>query len=91
MVVDYCHLKSNTIPDVYPLPLVDHFLGELKGSTVFTKLDLVGAYQLLQVTNSYEHLTAFKTQFGMYEAMVIRNGLRNAPAVIPILSKWSTS
>ena len=81
MVVDYRHLNSNTIPDVYPLPLVDQFLGELKGSTVFTKLDLVGAYQLLRVSEGYEHLTAFRTQYGMYESLVVRDGLRNAPAV----------
>ena len=36
MVVFYRHLNSNTIPDVSPLPLVDQFLSELKGSAVFS-------------------------------------------------------
>ena len=81
MVVDYRRLNEGTIPDVYPLPLIDQITNELSGAKYFTKLDLVGAYQLLRVAEGYEHLTAFRTQYGMYESLVVRDGLRNAPAV----------
>ena len=47
----------------------------------FTKLDLVGACQLLRIADGYEYLMAFRTQYGMYKSLVVRDGLRNAPAV----------
>ena len=81
MVVDYRHLNSNTINDSYPLPLINQITNELAKARFFTKLDLVGAYQLLRVKEGFEHLTAFRTQYGMYESLVVRDGLRNAPAV----------
>ena len=33
------------------------------------------------MAKGFEHLTAFRTQYGMYESLVVRDGLRNAPAV----------
>ena len=48
---------------MYPLLLVNQFLSELRISNVLTKLDIVGAYQLMQVTEDYEYLTAFRTRF----------------------------
>ena len=81
MVVDYRRLNEATIPDVYPLPLISQLTNELSKAKFFSKLDLVGAYQLLRILEGYEHLTAFRTQYGMYESLVVRDGLRNAPAV----------
>jgi hypothetical protein len=82
MVVDYRRLNENTIPDVYPLPLISQITNELSKAKFFTKLDLVGAYQLLRMAESHEHLTAFRTQYGMYESLVVRDGLRNTPGAI---------
>jgi hypothetical protein len=81
MVVDYRLLNSMTTPDAYPLPLIDTIMDMLAKSKFFAKLDLVGAYQLLRMAAGYEHLTAFRTPFGMFESLVVRDGLRNAPAV----------
>lgn len=81
MVVDYRRLNENTIPDVYPLPLISQILNDLSKAKFYSKLDLVGAYQLLRMAEGYEHLTAFRTQYGMYESLVVRDGLRNAPSV----------
>jgi transposase InsO family protein len=81
LVVDYRQLNENTIADVYPLPLINQITSELSKAKYFTKLDLVGAYQLLRIAEGYEHLTAFRTQYGMYGSLVVRDGLRNAPAV----------
>ncbi len=81
MVVDYRKLNEATITDAYPLPLISQILNDLSKARIFTKLDLVGAYQLLRIKEGYEHLTAFKTQHGLYESLVVRDGLRNAPAV----------
>jgi len=80
MVVDYRHLNSMTVKDVYPLPLISQVFSELRDAKYFTKLDLVGAYQLLRMKEGHEPLTAFQTPFGMFESLVMRDGLCNAPA-----------
>ena len=71
MVVDYCPLNESTVVDSYPLPLINQIFNDLSKAKFFTKLDLVGAYQLLQIAEDYEYLTAFRTQYGMYESLVI--------------------
>ncbi|EIW71009.1 hypothetical protein TREMEDRAFT_26973 [Tremella mesenterica DSM 1558] len=81
MVIDYRKLNEATIPDAYPLPLIGQITEELGKARYFSKLDLIGAYQLLRVKEGHEHLTAFRTQYGMFESLVVRDGLRNAPAV----------
>ena len=81
MVVDFRRLNAATVPDAYPLPLISQITNELSKARYFTKLDLCGAYQLLRIAEGYKHLTTFRTQFGMFESPVVRNGLRNAPAV----------
>jgi hypothetical protein len=81
MVVDYRKINEETIPDAYPLPLISQITNDLSKAKFFTKLDLVGAYQLLRMAIGQESLTAFRTQYGMFESLVVRDGLRNAPAV----------
>ena len=80
MVVDYRQVNCVTKPDAYPLPLISQIISDLSKAKFFTKLDLVGAYQLLRISPGHEPLTAFRTQYGMFESLVIRDGLRNAPA-----------
>lgn len=80
MVVDYRQVNRVTQPDAYPLPLISQIISDLSKAKFFTKLDLVGAYQLLRISPGHEPLTAFRTQYGMYESLVVRDGLRNAPA-----------
>ena len=79
MVIDYRVVNSSTISDAYPLPLVDSILDTLTSAKFFTKLDLPGAYQLLRMAEGHERFTAFRTEYGMFESMVVRDGLKNAP------------
>ncbi|CAH8473155.1 unnamed protein product, partial [Schistosoma rodhaini] len=41
---DYRRLNANTIPDRYPLPHIHNLTATLKGTTVFSEIDLVKAY-----------------------------------------------
>ena len=80
MVVDYRVLNQATIPNAYPLPLISSVMSQLQGSKFFSKFDIVSAYQLLRMAEGSEQYTAFRTEFGMFESLVLRDGLRNAPS-----------
>ncbi|XP_075056507.1 uncharacterized protein LOC142142519 [Mixophyes fleayi] len=75
--VEALHVLKNT----YPLPLISVLFDQLRGATVFTKIDLRGAYNLIRIKEGDEWKTAFNTHSGHYEYLVMPFGLSNAPAV----------
>uniref|UniRef100_A0A8C5PED6 Gypsy retrotransposon integrase-like protein 1 n=1 Tax=Leptobrachium leishanense TaxID=445787 RepID=A0A8C5PED6_9ANUR len=78
--VDYRALNSITIKNKYPLPLITELMDRLRTSTIFTKLDLRGAYNLVRIRDGDEWKTAFRSRYGHYEYLVMPYGLCNAPA-----------
>ncbi|KAK3519806.1 hypothetical protein QTP70_006489 [Hemibagrus guttatus] len=79
--IDYHALNRITVKFRYPLPLVPAALEHLRGATIFTKLDLRSAYNLIRICEGDEWKTAFITPTGHYEYLVMPNGLANAPSV----------
>ncbi|KAK3543848.1 hypothetical protein QTP70_030068 [Hemibagrus guttatus] len=75
------YIRPSTSPAAYPLPLVPAALEHLRGATVFTKLDLRSAYNLIWIRKGDEWKTAFVTPTGHYEYLVMLYGLVNAPSV----------
>ncbi len=80
LCVDYRMLNSITIKDRYPLPLINELHDRLQGATIFTTLDMRGAYNLIRMKKGEEWKTAFRTRYGLYEYQVMPFGLTNAPA-----------
>ncbi|KAK3519785.1 hypothetical protein QTP70_004948 [Hemibagrus guttatus] len=79
--IDYRALNKITVKFRYPLPLVPAVLEPLRCTTVFTKLDLRSAYNLIGIRRGDEWKTAFVTPTGHYEYLVMPYGLANAPSV----------
>ncbi|UTT89148.1 hypothetical protein NDA17_005448 [Ustilago hordei] len=80
LCVDYRGLNEITVKNRAPLPLIKEQLFLLRKARIYTKLDLRAAYNLIRIAKGDEWKTAFGTQLGLYEYLVMPFGLANAPA-----------
>jgi hypothetical protein len=80
MCIDYRSLNEVTVKNKYPLPWIEDLVNQLRGASVFWKIDLRSGYCHLRIRPSDIPKTAFITKYGLYEFMVMSFGLTNAPA-----------
>jgi hypothetical protein len=79
LCVNYQPLNVVTIKNKYSLPRINLLFNQLADAKVFSKIDLWSGYHQIKI---YEDIpkTAFSTQYGLYEFLVMSFGLTNAPA-----------
>ncbi|GFY35259.1 retrovirus-related Pol polyprotein from transposon 297 [Trichonephila clavipes] len=80
LCIDYRKLNAITIPDKYPLPLMDVLLHDAKSTAFMSTLDLKYGYHQVEVNSADQDKTAFVCPFGTFRYKRMPFGLRNAPA-----------
>ncbi|GKF38173.1 hypothetical protein Tco_0118234 [Tanacetum coccineum] len=67
MCIDYRELNKLTVKNCYPLPRIDDLFDQLKGLSVYSKINLRSSYHQLRVREKDIPKTAFRTRYGHYE------------------------
>ena len=86
--VDYRKLNAVTVKDRYPLPNIQEIFDSLKGSAVYSILDLKSGYWQLPVAEQDREKTAFICHKGQFEFLRTPYGVVNGPSAFQrVMSK----
>ena len=81
LCVDYRQLNKFTVKNKYSLPRIDDLMDQLRGASVFSKIDLWLGYHQIKVKAEDIQKIAFRTRYNHYEYQVMPFGVINAPAI----------
>ena len=77
----YRQLNKFTVKNKYSLPRIDDLMDQLRGASVFSKIDLWLGYHQIKVKAEDIQKIAFRTRYNHYEYQVMPFGVINAPAI----------
>ncbi len=76
--INYRALNALTIKNRNAPPLIRDTLAKLCASRIFTKFDIIAAFNEIRIKEGEEEKTAFLTRYRLFEYVVIPFGLCNA-------------
>ena len=80
LCVDYRGLNNLTVKNRYPLPLIRETLNLLTLSVIFTKLDIIAAFNKLQMAEGKEWKITIRTCYSLFEYLIMPFELCEAPS-----------
>ena len=75
---DFRSLNDKTLLDGYPLPSIKNFANKIRGSKIFSRIDLLKAYHQVPLDEASQEKATVITQWGAYKFMRLAMGLRNS-------------
>ncbi|CAA0827381.1 Unknown protein, partial [Striga hermonthica] len=81
MCIDYRELNRLNVKNKYLLPRIEDLFDQLRGASLFLKIDLRSGYHQLKIKETNVSNPAFRTRYGHYNFVVMPFGLSNAPAI----------
>jgi hypothetical protein len=81
LCIDYHQLNKVTTKNQYLFPRIDDLLDQMKGTTVFSKINLRSGYHQLRIKEDDIPKTTFKMRFGHYEFTILLFVQMNTPGV----------
>ena len=79
LCIDYRRLKSKTIRDQFPLPIIEKSIDAIGGAKWFSTMDLASGNDQIAKDDEDRHKIAFATQFGIFAYNRRPMGLTNSP------------
>lgn len=78
LCINYRQLNKLFIKNNYPLPRIDYLFDQVKGATIFSKIDLQSRYHQMRVKEEDVCKTMFRMRYGHYKFIVLPFRLTNA-------------
>ena len=75
--VDYRALNAITVKNQYPLPLIKETLERVCKAKIFSKINIIAAFNKLRIREGEEWKTAFQMRYDLYKYLVMPFGLAN--------------
>ena len=64
LCIDHRQFNKMTIKNQYSLPRIDDLFDQLRGATVFSKIDLRSGYHQVRIKDEDIFMTTFRTRYG---------------------------